>query len=79
MVMAILSATALARTLNTSDQTFLAAESEEKVLTNDDFEGIMKYLYQTCDGPALITCGAKITETSLNPEGYFNEVDKCLK
>ena len=45
MVMAILSATALARTLNTSDQTFLAAESEEKVLTNDDFEGIMKYLY----------------------------------
>ena len=58
MVLALLSGTALAKSLSTNDQTFLSAESEQNVLTNDDFDGLMKYLYQTCDGPALVNCGA---------------------
>ena len=42
--MALLSATALATPLITHDQTFLLRESEAE-LTQDDFEGLMKYLY----------------------------------
>ena len=32
-------------------QTFLNQDIEAESLTQDDFEGLMKYLYQTCDGP----------------------------
>ena len=62
-------------------QTFLNpySETEEKELTQDDFEGLMKYLYQTCDGPSLKACGERISVTSDQPELYFIEVDVCLK
>ena len=39
----------------------------------------MPYLYQTCDGPSLVRCGATIEETSESPDEFFLEVDKCLK
>ena len=57
----------------------LSEETQEEALTQGDFEGLMKYLYQTCDGPTLKECGERILVTSDQPELYFIEVDVCLK
>ena len=52
-----------------NEQTFLSAEAEP--LIQEDFDGLMKYLYQTCDGPGLFACGAAITVTSEDADEYF--------
>ena len=58
---------------------FLGQEEESEDYTQDDFESLMPYLYQTCDGPSLVRCGAAIEETSETPDEFFIAVDKCLK